>query len=379
MGKVRITAVVLAVMATLACSREPDPIRIGAIFSVTGPAGYLGEPEKNTLLMLQEEINAKGGVDGRRIEVVVYDDASDVTKCIQAAIRLIEEDHVSVVMGPSTSGNTLAIRQLFGPAKIPLVSCAASEKIVRPVDPWVFSTAQLDRHAAGRILADARRKGYARLAILTMTDGFGQSGRDVLRELMRAQGLTLAANETFGPSDTDVSAQLARIRDARPDAIICWGTSPGAAVAARDHLRLGLTVPLYMSHAVASEAFLKLAGQAAEGVILPAGRLVAVSQVPDGHSRKALLTRYVEQYRAKYGQPPSMFGGFAYDAFMLVVTAAHAGNSPKPQDIRDNLERIRGLAGTAGIFNLSPADHNGLDQNAFLLVTVEKGGWKVLH
>ena len=379
MKMARFFAVVLACFAVLACSREPEPLRIGAVFSVTGPAAYMGEPEKNTLLMLQEELNAQGGLDGRKIELIIYDDASDVRQCIRAATRLIEEDRVAVVIGPSTSGSALAIRQLFGPARIPLVSCAASERIVRPVDSWVFTTAQLDRDAVNKILADARRKGYAKLASISVTDGFGQSGRAVLQELVRTQGMVLVADEVYGPSDTDVSAQLGRIRNAGPDAIICWGTSPGAAVVARGRHQLGLATPLYMSHAVASPKFLEQAGEAAEGIVLPAGRLAVLDQVPEGGHWKAVLGSYVERYSKKYGKPPSSFGGHAYDAFMLVASAAHAGKSVQPRKIRDNLERIKGLAGTAGIFTMSPENHNGLDEGAFLMVTIEQGRWKVLY
>ncbi|MDP3427417.1 MAG: ABC transporter substrate-binding protein [Humidesulfovibrio sp.] len=369
---------VLDLSGVSGCSRGPEPLRIGAVLSVTGPAAYLGEPEKNTLLMLQEELNASGGVDGHKVEIVLYDDASDVATAIQAATRLIEEDRVAVVIGPSTSGNTLAVRQLFAPARIPLVSCAASERIVRPVDPWVFNTAPLDRDAVGKILADARRRGFTRLAAISVIDGFGQGGRAVLRELIRAQGLALVADETYGPADTDVSAQLGRIRDAGPDAVICWGTSPGAAAVARERFRLGLAAPLYMSHAVASPKFLEQAGEAAEGVILPAGRLAVADQAQVGGHWKALLGGYVERYVRKYGAPPSTFGGHAYDAFMLVASAVHAGRSVEPQAIRDNLERIKGLAGASGTFTMSPEDHNGLDQGAFLMTAVEQGRLKVL-
>lgn len=379
MSIARVSVLVLALLALLGCSRGPEPLRIGAVLSVTGPAAYLGEPERNTLLMLQEEFNAKGGVEGRKVELVIYDDASDVTKAIQAATRLIEQDRVAVVIGPSTSGSALAVRQLFAPARIPLVSCSTSERIVRPVDPWVFSTAHLDRDAVGKILADARRRGYTKLAAISVIDGFGQAGRAVLRELVRTQGLVLVADEIYSPGSTDVSAQLGRIRDAAPDAVICWGTSPGAAVVARERLRQGLSMPLYMSHAVASPKFLEQAGEAAEGIILPAGRLAVVDQVRQGSHLKALLGSYVERYSRKYGTPPSMFGGFAFDAFMLVASAVHAGKSVEPQAIRDNLERIKGLAGTSGIFTLSPEDHNGLDQGAFLMATVEQGRWKVLY
>ncbi|MHC1701962.1 MAG: ABC transporter substrate-binding protein [Humidesulfovibrio sp.] len=374
----RAAAVVLALLAILGCSKESDTIKIGAVLSVTGPASFLGEPEKNTLLMLQEELNAAGGVEGRKLEIIVYDDESDVNKCVMAAKKLIEQDKVAVVLGPSISGNTLAISKFFAPAKIPLVSCAAAEKIVKPVDPWVFNTPQLDRHAVGKILADAKKKGYAKLAILTVSDGFGQAGRGVLQELIPAQGLTLVADEVFGPKDTDMSAQLTKIKGAAPDAIICWGTNPGPAVVARNRAQLGLEIPLYMSHGVASKKFIELAGAAAEGLVLPAGRLVAAAQVPDGHPQKALLTKYVADYTKKYGSAPSTFGGHAYDALMLVVNAVKAGKSAKPQDIRDNLEKTTGLAGTGGVYTMTPENHNGLDESAFLMVTIEKGEWKVV-
>ncbi|PKN08582.1 MAG: ABC transporter substrate-binding protein [Deltaproteobacteria bacterium HGW-Deltaproteobacteria-8] len=374
----RAAAIVLALFTFLGCSKESDSFKIGAVLSVTGPASFLGEPEKNTLLMLQDELNAKGGVEGRKVQIVIYDDESDVNKCVMAAKKLIENDKVAVVIGPSISGNTLAIAKFFAPAKIPLVSCSAAEKIVKPVDPWVFNTPQLDRHAVGKILMDAKKKGYAKLAILTVSDGFGQAGRAVLQELIPAQGLALVADEVFGPKDTDMSAQLTKIKGAAPDAIICWGTNPGPAVVARNRAQLGITTPLYMSHGVASKKFIELAGVSAEGLILPAGRLVAVSQVPDGNPQKALLTKYVADYTKKFGTAPSTFGGHAYDALMLVTEAVKMGKSFKPQDIRDNLEKIKAMPGTAGVYTMTPENHNGLDESAFVMVTIEKGEWKVV-
>ncbi|MDQ7834723.1 MAG: ABC transporter substrate-binding protein [Humidesulfovibrio sp.] len=378
MKMARAVVIALALMTFLGCSKESDSLKIGAVLSVTGPASFLGEPEKNTLLLLQDEINAKGGVEGRKVQVIVYDDESDVNKCVMAAKKLIEQDKVAVVLGPSISGNTLAISKFFAPAKIPLVSCSAAEKIVKPVDPWVFNTPQLDRHAVGKILADAKKKGFAKIAILTVSDGYGQAGRAVLQELVPAQGLTLVADEVFGPKDTDMSAQLTKIKGSAPDAIICWGTNPGPAVVARNRAQLGITTPLYMSHGVASKKFIELAGESAEGIILPAGRLVAVSQVPDGHPQKALLTKYVDDYTKKYGTPPSTFGGHAYDAFALVIEAVKLGKSIKSEDIRANLEKITNMPGTAGVYTMTPENHNGLNEDAFLMVVIEKGDWKVV-
>lgn len=372
----RIVALVLS-LAFCASASASEVIKIGAVLSVTGPASFLGEPEKNTLVMMQDQINAAGGVNGRKLEVIVYDDESDVNKCVMAAKKLLDQDGVSVVIGPSISGNTLAVTKFFSSAEVPLVSCAAAEKIVRPVDPWIFNTPQLDRHAVTRILQDAKAKGYAKLAILTVSDGYGQAGRGVLTELIPALGFTMVADEVYGPKDTDMTAQLTKIKGAGPDAIICWGTNPGPAVVARNRVQLGLATPLYMSHGVASNKFIELAGEAAEGLILPAGRLVAVDQVPADHPQKPVLEAYVANYTKTFNAPVSSFGGYAHDALSLVLEAIAKGGSSKPADIRDNLEKISAFPGTSGVYTYSAENHNGLDETAFIMVTIENGAWKV--
>ncbi|MDY0275231.1 MAG: ABC transporter substrate-binding protein [Desulfomicrobium sp.] len=355
-----------------------ETIKIGAVVSVTGAASFLGEPQKNTLLQLQDLTNAKGGMDGRQVELIIYDDESDVNKCVMAARKLLDQDQVAVVIGPSISGNTLAITRFFSSAQVPLISCAAAEKIVFPVNPWIFNTPQLDRHAALKILQDAKVKGYTKLAILTVSDGYGQAGRAVLKELAKAQGFDLVADEVYSPKDTDMTSQLTKIKGVSPEAIICWGTNPGPAVVARNRMQLGLTIPLYMSHGVASDKFIELAGEAAEGLILPAGRLTAVDQVPDDHPQKTVLTDYVANYSQKFNAPISSFGGYAHDAFLLVHEAVTKGGSANPGDIRDNLEKISALPGTSGIYSYSPDNHNGLDEDAFIMVIIENGTWKVV-
>jgi branched-chain amino acid transport system substrate-binding protein len=355
-----------------------EPIVLGAIVSATGPASFLGEPEKNTFALLEEEINAAGGLLGRPVRVVVYDDESDVNKCVMAARKLLDQDKAVAVMGPSLSGNTLAVAKFFSRAEVPLISMAAAEKIVRPVDPWVFNTPQLDRHAATTILAHAKAQGYQRLAILTVSDGYGQAGRQVLQELIPAQGFSLVADEVYGPKDTDMTAQLTKIMGTGADAIICWGTNPGPAVVARNRVQLGLSLPLYMSHGVASPKFIELAGDAAEGILLPAGRLVAVDQVPAQDPQKPVLEAYVTAYTQRFGSVPSSFGGYAHDALRLLATAITKAGSAEPAAVRDALENISGFAGVSGVYSYSPENHNGLDERAFLMVQIQNGVWKVV-
>ena len=357
---------------------EDDAVKIGAVLSVTGPASFLGEPEKNTLQMLAKQINESGGLLGKKIDLIILDDETDVNKAVLAADRLLKKDKVIAVVGPTTSGNTLAIKNKFAPAGVPLVSCAAAEKIVSPVDPWVFKTPQSDRHAVKKILEHAKGAGYKKIAILTVSDGYGQAGREVLKELVPAEGFELVADEVYGPKDTDMTAQLTKIKGAAPDAIICWGTNPGPAVVAKNRVQLGLTTPLYMSHGVASKKFIELAGDASEGILLPAGKLAIIDSLPDDDPQKALLKRYAEDYQKNFGVPVSTFGGYAWDGLMLLVKAAQNGQSLKPKDLRDNLEKISAFPATGGVFTFSDKDHNGLDEKAFEMVVIENGDWKIV-
>jgi branched-chain amino acid transport system substrate-binding protein len=355
-----------------------DTIKIGAVLSVTGPASFLGEPEKNTIMMLAEAINAKGGVLGKKLEVVFYDDETDVNKAVLSAEKLLKKDEVAAAMGGTTSGNTLAIMGKFAAAGIPLVSLASAEKITSPVNPVVFKVAPSDRHAVQKILNHAKAQGYKKLAIITVSDGFGQAGREALKELIPANGFELAADEAYGPKDTDMTAQLTKIKSVGADAIVCWGTNPGPAVIARNRVQLGLTTPMYMSHGVASKKFIELAGEAAEGLLLPAGQLIVADQLPDSRPQKKLLLDYTKQYQEKFGGQVSTFGGHGWDSLSLIVKAIETAGSDKPGAIRDALEKITGFPGVGGVFNMSPTDHNGLSAQDFVMVVVKNGDWKIV-
>ncbi len=363
-------------LAVIACAAEP--IRIGAIFSVTGPASFLGEPERNTAKMLEEDINKSGGLLGRKVEIIVYDDETDATKAVTAVGRLIKKDQVVAIVGPSTSGSTLAIVPKAEEAKIPLVSCAAAKKIVDPVKKWVFKTPASDILAVKKIFTDLKKNRITRIAILTASDAYGAGGREDIKELVPKSGLAIVADEVYGPKDTDMTAQLTKIKGTDAQAIVCWGTNPGPAVVARNRVQLGITIPLYMSSGVASKKFIELAGAAnAEGVLLPAGRLIVEDQVPANQPQKKVLSGYIKEYESKYKQPVSTFGGHAWDAVMLVFQAIRDAKSSNPSAIRDALEKIKGFQGTAGEFNFSEKDHNGLTEEAFVMVKIHNGDWEM--
>ena len=373
-----LTLLLLAALSVALPAQAAEPIRIGAVVSATGPASFLGEPEKNTLQMQADALNAAGGLLGRPVEVIILDDETDVNKGVLALDRLLKKENVVAVVGPTVSGNSLAVAPKVEAAKAPMVSMAAAEKIVKPVNPFVFKTAQSDRLAVARILAHAKKQGYKKLAVLTVSDGYGQAGREVLKEMLPAGGFELVGDEVYGPKDTDMTAQLTKLKGTSPDAVICWGTNPGPAVVAKNRVQLGIKTPLYMSHGVASKKFIELAGEAAEGLLLPAGKLTVAGQLPDGDPQKAPLAAYAKAYEERFKTPASAFGGYAYDGLMLVAEAIKAGGDASPAGIRAALEKVNGLPGITGVFRFSPEDHNGLDETAFVMVTIAGGDFKLL-
>jgi len=354
-----------------------EPIKIGALFSITGPAAFLGEPERNTAKMMVDEINSAGGIRGRKLELIVYDTQADATKAVQAANKLIKDDKVVAIIGPSTTGDTMAVIPIVEKAEIPMISCAAGIKITEPVKKWVFKTAQNDALAVARIFDYMKKQKITKIAILTVSDGFGSSGREQLGLQAKNFGIEIISDETYGPKDTDMTAQLTKIRGSAAQAIVCWGTNPGPAVVARNVKQLGITLPVFMSHGVSSKKFIELAGDAAEGIILPSGRVIVANQLPATDPQKKALISYVENYRKHFGVDGDHFGGHAYDAVMLLKGAIERGGDT-PAAIRDALEKTEKFAGIGGTFSFSPTDHAGLTIDAFVLVQIKQKDWTLI-
>jgi branched-chain amino acid transport system substrate-binding protein len=263
--------------------------------------------------------------------------------------------------------------------KIPLVSCAAGIKITEPVKKWVFKTPANDHVAAEKIFNFAAKLKQKKIALMTVSDSYGSSGREQLKALAAKKGIIIVADEVYSPKDTDMTPQLTKIRGAKPDAIICWGTNPGPAVVTRNMQQLGIKIPLYQSHGVASKKFIELAGaSAAEGVILPAGKLAVYDLLPKNDPQVKLLREYDKVYRKSFNVEASTFGGYAYDGYRLIVDAIKKSGAT-PDKIRSGLEKTRKMVGVSGIFSLSPTDHNGLDLSAFEMVRVSKGDWMLVR
>jgi len=355
-----------------------DPIKIGSVLSVTGPAAFLGDPELKTLQMYVEDINKKGGVLGRPLELVHYDDGSDAGKANGFTKRLIEDDKVDVLVGGTTTGATMSAAPLVEKAGIPFISLAGAVVIIEPVKKWLFKTPHTDRMAAEKVFEDMKKRGISKVALLSETSGFGGSGKKESEGVAAKYGITLVANETYGPKDTDMSPQLTKIKGTPGvQAVFIFGLGQGPAIATKNFKQLSVNLPLYHAHGVASEEFIKLAGPAAEGIRLPAAALLVANKLNDKDPQKAVAQGYSKAFEARWKTDVSTFGGHAYDGLMLAVDAIKRANSTDKSKVRDALEATKGYVGTGGIVNMSATDHMGLDLSAFRMLEVKSGDWSI--
>lgn len=350
-----------------------DTYKIGAILAVTGPASFLGGPEARTLEMLVEQTNAAGGINGKPLELIIKDSGANPEKAISFAKQLIEEEQVLAVLGPSTSGETMKIKKIFEQARTPLISCAAAEVIVNPVASYVFKTPQKDSFAAQKIFQTMKDMGISKIAVLAGNTGFGKAGKEQLLKIAPEMGIEVLEAEVYDKKSTDLTAVVAKIKANKDvQAVVNWSIVPAQAIVAKNMRQAGWDVPLFQSHGFGNIKYVEAAGAAAEGIIFPAGRLLVADLLPEGHAQKALLTDYIAAYESRFKEAASTFGGHAYDAFIIVKAAIEKAGGDRAK-IRDEIEKIQNLPGTGGVFSFSAEDHNGLDIEAFEMITVKDG------
>ena len=357
-----------------------DPIKIGSVLSVTGPAAFLGDPELKTLQMYVESINKGGGVLGRPLELVHYDDGSDAGKANSFAKRLIDDDKVDIIVGGTTTGSTMSMAPLVEKAALPFVSLAGAVVIVEPVKKWVFKTPHTDRMAAEKVFEDMKKRGLTKVALFSETSGFGASGKKETEGVAAKYGITLVANETYGPKDTDMSPQLTKIKNT-PDvqAVFVFGLGQGPAIVNKNYKQLGITLPIYHAHGVASDEFIKLSGPAAEGVRLPAAALLVADKLDAKDAQKPVAQAYAKAYKDAYKQDVSTFGGHAYDGLMIAIDGIKRAGSTDKAKVRDAIEATKGYVGTGGKVTMSPTDHMGLDLSAFRMLEIKNGDWTLVN
>jgi branched-chain amino acid transport system substrate-binding protein len=375
---VKLLAAGAALLASTALAQAQ--IKIGAVLSVTGPASFLGDPEKKTLEMYAADINAKGGIAGKKIELVIYDDGGDPNQARTFGTRLIEQDKVDALLAGSTTATTMAIIPLAEEAQVPLINFAGAVQAVSPVKKWNFKTPHTDLMACEKIFEDMKKRGTTRIAMISGADAFGKSMRDQCMTVTKKYGIEVLHEETYQPRDNDMTAQLTNIKGkAGVQAVLNPGFGQGPAIVTRNYKQLGIAAPLYQSHGVGSKQFIDLATPAAaEGVRLPAAALLIADKLPDSDQQKKVVVEYKKTYESKTSQPVSTFGGHMYDGLMILVEAMKRAGGADKAKVRDEIEKTKNFMGTGGVVNMSATDHLGLDLTAFRMLEIRNGDWTLV-
>jgi branched-chain amino acid transport system substrate-binding protein len=355
---------------------ESGPITIGAVLDITGAGASLGVPERQALELLAGQLEEEGGIDGREVELIIEDDQSTEDGAAQAMNKLVNEDEVDIVLGASRTGPSLAMRPIAEQAQIPMISLAANAAIVDGSE-WVFKSAQNDRVVIERMVEYMADQGWTTIGLARDASGFGEGVQEIFDEVGAEAGISVVAVERFAPDATDFTAQMVNLRNAAADVNVIWGIPPAAGLAQRAYAQLGIATPVMQSHGIGNQVFLDTAAESANGLVAPLGRLVVADQLPEDDPQRDVITTFIDDYTAEYGEGPSTFAGHAYDGWQLAVDALREVGTD-PQALRDQLENVDGFVGISGVFTMTEEDHSGLSKDALVLVTVQNGEWTLL-
>lgn len=370
-----------AAVLSLSCLALPslaqETIRIGAVYSTTGPGSFLGAPEERVLRMLVDSANRSGGWGGKRLDLVLYDTESNTNKTAQQYRRLTTSDNVHVILGPSSSGESLAVIGLANEFEIPTLMHGGTEAITRPGTHWVFNTVPNDRIAITGILAHMKKLDLRSVALLSAADGQGQSGKKIVNELAESYGIKLATQEEFGRQDPDITAQVLRARESKADAMLIWSSLPAPIVILRAARALNYDKPIFTGYGAGTNDLIEQAAGAAEGLYLYSLRLLAAESIPENDPAKAAITQLSAEYLARYKVPAPVYAQHAYDAFKILEKAVSSIRGPITRtSLRDAIEKTE-FSGTNGYYRFSPQNHGGLDSNSrsFVMLRSIKGKW----
>ncbi len=364
-----------------------EPVKIGAFYSLSGPAAAIGTPTKLVTQMVVEKINKEGGINGRPIELILGDTESDPTKAVMVAKKFINVDKVAAIIGPDRTDLGMAVKKMLEEAKVPTFMTVGGDPVIMGGGPlgtfkWVFKSPQRSSTAVEKLYQYLQKEKLTKVALITASDGFGKDGKGWLEKSAQNHGLTIVANESFNPQDTDMTAQLTKMAAAHPDAIVCWTIGPAGAIVSKNMKQLNIKTPLFQCHGLPGPEYVKLAGPASEGNMMPSTKLMAWEQLPDSDPQKNVIKEFVHLYNdvnhINKEFPLNTHSGYAWDAIYIVADAMKKAGTD-PEKLRDAIENTKGYVGVSGVYNLTPEDHNGLGTDSMILVRIEDGKWKLVQ
>ncbi|MGD9125630.1 MAG: ABC transporter substrate-binding protein [Desulfarculaceae bacterium] len=379
MKKVYVIAVVLLFgLMSVTSAGAAEPIKIGSPVLLSGHGAFVGGAEKDTLEMMAETFNKQGGVNGRPLKFIFYDEEGKPDVAVRVVKRLIQRDKVDAILGVSTSWTAMPIIPIVEKAKIPAVMLASANAIVNPVRPWVFKTPVDDKIVADKLLSYMKAKGVTKLAIVSTQDGFGDGGHNQLVAHAKQYGVKIVFDEKYTMEDTDITPTLNKIKKTSAQAVVNWSSRRAPVVMTMNYRQMGLKLPLYHSHAALSKGFIKATKKNAEGVLIAAFKFYGAESLPDSDPQKKVILGYQAAYKAKYGKQANQFGACAFDGFNI-LTAALKKAGPDKAGLRKAIEQTKDYVGMNGIFTYSPADHGGLSKESMVVYQCQGGEWKLAN
>ena len=367
-------------------AKAKEPIKIGALFALSGPAAAIGTPTKLVAEMAVAKINKEGGINGSPLELVIGDTESDAAKAATIAKKFIYQDKVAAIIGPTRTDSGMSVKKIVEEAGMPTFMTVGGDPVIMDGEKfgpfkYVFKSPQRSSIAVGKLYSYLRTKEIKTIGLLTATDGFGKDGLQWLEKLAPDYGLEIVAKECFGPQDTDMTAQLTKIKNAKPQGIICWTIGPAGAIVAKNKTQLGITdIPLFQCHGLPDPKYIELAGKAAEGNRMPSTKLMAVDELPDTDPQKPAIKEFIHLYKDVYHYdkqfPINTHSGYAWDAILIVADAMKKAGTD-PAKLRDAIEQTKGYVGVSGIYNITPEDHNGLGEDSMVIVQVKDGKFEL--
>jgi branched-chain amino acid transport system substrate-binding protein len=381
-----ISALAICSMMGITVCYSAQPIKIAGIFALSGRAAHIGTSQRDAVLIAIDEVNEKGGINGRKLEMVMEDTESNPTKAVMALKKVLEAEDVVAIIGPTLTGTAMAMRVFIEQEKIPAFMHSGGDVILmaplKRGDPtslpkWTFKSPYKAADAMGKICEYMSKHGIKKIGFLYSNEGFGKDGLRNVKVQAPKYGVELVAQEAFEPKDVDMTAQLTRINAKRVDGVIAWTVGPAMGIIAKNVKQLGIKAPLFECHGAGDPIFWKVAGQAGEGVMMPSTKIVVADQLPDSDIQKKKIQAYVKAYRKKFDREPGTMVAYGADAAFIVVDAIKSVG-PDRARIRNAIENTKGYVGISGIYNISPEDHNGLSMKDIVMIKATKGGWELL-
>jgi len=369
--------VVLAILTFTLCSLAAEPIRIGSPVILSGVGAYVGGAEKDTLEMMAADLNKSGGINGRPIEFIFYDEEGKPDVAVSLVKRLIQKDKVTAIIGISTSWTAPPIIPIVQKEEIPAIILAAATQIVDPVKKWVFKTPADERIVVAKLLSYIQSQGIQRIAIMSTQDGFGDGGRTQLIAQAPTYGIKIVFDDRYTMQDADITPTLNKIKKTDAQAVVNWSSSRAPIIFTMNYRQIGLELPIFQSHATFSKDFLDATGKNSEGTKLASMKFYGAEKLPDSDPQKKVILDYQATYKKKYGKETNQFGGGAFDGFNILVAALKKAGDEKNK-LRDAIEQTQGYVGVNGIFNYSPSDHAGLSKDSIIMYQVVGGDWKII-